>query len=347
MVFDQRTEQLILRCRALSSGINDYFEEQRYLLETENPDEITPSYLLEAALSLVLDLLESIGITTKYTVDDLLDSSADLETMFYIASKFDADNYYRMLASFDAEQRSEYAATLENIDLPEDYFFELSSYFNDLFPLDIGWEYIVRGTDHWFSNSDFATHICNIQEKLELLEDDDTSTVPVEELPLVTRFLQVMSIREDKVKACVGYILEKFGGLLDKSKLNRMVKQYDKEKLHPDKILLFSKWNALTEEQKHQIGEPNFLKLHHLSDDHHIEHWEDLKKKKQLVPLLNETAVMIVISLILDDLPEEKMRKEIGRYRDIASPETFQFMWDLYRHVPWKTLLGSIESRGV
>ena len=56
---------------------------------------------------------------------------------------------------------------------------------------------------------------------------------------------------------------------------------------------------------------------------------------------------MIVISLILDDLSEEQMRKEIGRYNGIASSETCQFMWDLYRWVPWKTLLGSIETRGV
>ena len=338
MVFDQRTEQLIFRCRAISPGINDYFEEQRYLLETDTPDEITPQYLLEAALSLVLDLLEGIGITTKFTVDDLLDSSSDLETMFYIANKFDADNYYRMLKSFDAEQRSEYAAILENIDLPEDYFFELSHYFSELFPLDIGWEYIVRSTDYWFSGEPFVSHICNIQMKLDLTEEDSTPPVPEEELPIITRFLEVMTERDHKVRAYVAYILDRYRALLRKPVLMKMVRQYDKEKLHPDTIMLFSKWNMLTEEQKKEIGEPEFLQAHHLKDDHHIQHWE--RKDVDPSKISYETAVMIVISLILDQLPREEMMREIFRYQKLAPEHIFQFMLDLYQTTPWKELIG-------
>lgn len=340
---DPYIEQLIFRCRAVSPGINDYFEEQRYITEVENIEEITPQYLLNTAITLVLDLLEEIGISSNFSVEELLDSSADLETMFYLAHKFDPDNYYRVLKSFDEQQLSEYNAMIENINLPEDYLFEIAAYFNELFPTDIAWEYINRGTEYWYSTDALVSHLVNIQLKMEINTDPNPIPIQEDELGMVQQFLAVMTEREQKVTAYVAYILDRFTGMLNKTKLMRLVKQYDKEKLHPDTILLFSKWNSLSKEEKERIGEPGFLQQHHLKDDHHIEHWEHLKKMNQLVELTNEVAVMIVISLILDELPEAKMKKELERYQGIASEQTYRFMWDLYRQVPWTALLGGTK----
>ncbi len=343
MQLDPYIEQLILRCRAVSPGINDYFEEQRYLTEVENVEEITPQYLLNTAITLVLDLLEEIGISSNFSVEELLDSSVDLETMFYLAYKFDSDNYYRVLKSFDEQQLSEYNAMIENIDLPEDYLFEIASYFNELFPTDIAWEYINRGTEYWYSTDALVSHLVNIQLKMEVNTDPNPIPIQEDQLNMVQKFLEVMCEREQKVTVYVNYILDHFTGLLNKTKLIRLVKQYDKEKLNPDTVLLFAKWNALSKEAKEKIGEPGFLQQHHLKDDHHIEHWEHLKETNRLVELTNEVAVMIVISLILDDLPEDKMKTELERYQDIAPKQTYQFMWDLYRNVPWITLMGGTE----
>lgn len=340
MQFDPHTERLISRCRAVSPGINDYFEEQRYIAEVENIEEITPQYLLNTAISLVLDLLEEIGIDSNFSVEELLDSSVDLETMFYLAHKFDSDNYYRVLKSFDEHQLAEYNAMIENINLPEDYLFEIAAYFNELFPTDIGWEYINRGTEYWFSTDRLVGHLVGIQSKLEVNQDPNPIPIQEEDLPMVQEFLRVMMEREEKVTAYASYICEKFSGMVDRSKLNGMIRRYDKEKLHPDTILLFAKWNALPKEEKEKIGEPEFLKNHHLHDDHHIEHWEQLQKEHRLVPMSHETAVMVVISLILDDLPDPKMRQELERYKTIADEVTYQFMWDLYQQVPWHQLMG-------
>lgn len=343
MQFDPYIEQLIFRCRAVSPGINDYFEEQRYITEVGEIEEITPQYLLNTAITLVLDLLEEIGIHSNFSVEELLDSSADLETMFYLAHKFDSDNYYRVLKSFDEQQLSEYNAMIENIDLPEDYLFEIAAYFNELFPTDIAWEYINRGTEYWYSTDDLVSHLVNIQLRMEMNTDPNPIPIQEDELSMVKQFLEVMTEREQKVTAYVTYILDQFTGMLNKTKLMRLVKQYDKEKLHPDTVLLFAKWNALSKEEKEKIGEPEFLQQHHLRDDHHIEHWEHLKKTHQLVGLTNEVAVMIVISLILDELPEKKMYEEIARYKDIASDLTYQFMIDLYQKIPWTELMGGTK----
>ena len=102
--------------------------------------------------------------------------------------------------------------------------------------------------------------------------------------------------------------------------------------------MLFSKWNVLTEEQKKEIGEPEFLQAHHLKDDHHIQHWE--RKDVDPSKISYETAVMIVISLILDQLPREEMMREIFRYQKLAPEHIFQFMLDLYQTTPWKELIG-------
>lgn len=343
MQLDAYMDQLISRCRAVTPGINDYFEEQRYITEVENIEEITPQYLLNTAITLVLEYLEEIGIDSNFSAEELLDSSVDLETMFYLAHKFDADNYYRMLKSFDEQQLAEYNAMIENIDLPEDYLFEIAAYFNNLFPVDIAWEYINRGTEFWFSTDALVSHLVNIQMRLEVNTDPNPIPIQENELDLVKRFLEVMTEREQKVTAYVNYILDYFGNVLNRSKLLKLVKQYDKEKLHPDTILLFSKWNALSSEEKEKIGEPDFLQQHHLKDDHHIEHWEDLKKKNQLVPLTPEVAVMIVISLILDQLPEAKMKQELKRYEEIADVTTYKFMWTLWDKIPWTELLGGSD----
>lgn len=336
MQLDPGTEQLISRCRAVAPEINDFFEEQRYIADVENIEEITPQYLLNTAVGLVQDQLESEGIYSNYSTEEILGSPIDLETMFYLAAKFDYNNYYRTLKSFDAQLLSEYNAMIENVNLPEDYLFEIAAFFNDLFPLDIGWEYINRGTDHWYSTDALIPHLVNIHKRIELNEDPTPVPIQEDQLDMIQKFLQVMIERENRVSLYVQYIQDKWH-ILDKSKLAKLVKAYDKDKLHPDKVLLFAKWNMLDEETKEEMGEPSFIKQHHLDNSHHIEHWEHHANSGELT---HEIAVMIVISLVLDDLDKPKFLKELSRYEHIASADVLAFMHDLYEHVPWAQLTG-------
>ena len=340
MVSDTYSAQLIARCRALSPGIDEYFAEERYRSELDPEDEVTPQYLLDAAISLVMDRLRDMGIESNLSVGELLDSSYDLETMFYLASKFDADNYMRVLKCFDEQQMFEYSSMLENIDLAEDYLYDISDFFNQLMPTDVGWEYISRSTDRWCSTDEFVTHIAQIQMKVEVNKDPIKITIEDDQLEIVKRFLEVMSERDQKVRAYVAYIFDRFRGMLNREKLMRMVKKYDKEKLHPDKIILFAKWNAMTKEQKDSLGAiPQFLDEHHHHDNHHIEYWEADKGKHEITA---EIAVMIVISLILDNLPASKLFKELSRYENIASEQMLMFMHTLCKEVPWKQLTGEV-----
>lgn len=346
MILDAYSNQLIARCRALSPGIDAYFSEERYREELDPEDEITPQYLVDAAISLVMDKLRDIGIISNFSVGEILDNAFDMEVMFYLASKFDANNYYNLLSCFDDKEMSEYTAMLENISYPEDYLFDLSDYFNQLFPLDVGWEYISRSTDRWGSTMDFVTHIANIQLKIEVNRDSVKAPVGDTDVAIVKRFIEVMDERDKKVKIYVDYLLEKYGKYLNADKLRNMVRKYDREKLESDKILLFAKWNALPEEEKLRIGTPTFLNNHHLHTNHHIEYWETHKG----IDLTPEIAVMIVISLVLDNLPASKMNEELRRYQPIATLPVYGFMMTIAFDTKWKELVGeahaSTETQG-
>jgi len=319
-------QEVVDRARQLSSDINEYFEEQKYKLFTDEyqMEEISDRYLMNVAIELVISELKDMGIESDLTVDDIIEDHSQLETLFALRTKFDSDNLYQLLQALSTKSFAEFQSVYESIELPEDLLLELAPWLADKFQSDPQWSLIFYAPNQWYSTNYFGEHLTGVMTMLLDKADLNRAVVDDSNIESVNRFLKLMEIRANKVRAWVDVLFTKIEGL-DKAKLDDYIENYDIQKLNNDQLPLFAAYNDLKPEK-----EPEFLIQHHLSVNHHVEYWVDKWKshKEYDAPMpiySKEIAVMLVLSLVLDELPGAIMRKKIAPLKDIVSDELYSF----------------------
>ena len=316
---------IVKRCCTASDNIRDYFLDERYLIDIDQNDMVTPQMLSVTAVDLLLDELSEIGIDSNFRAEELLLSPIDLDTLFELRSKFDKDNFYRFLKSLKPEVYSEFCGTVENVHIPEDLLIEISDFMTAILPHDSSWEIINRSLEYWFSTGNFGKHISAIQSKVDIHSDPNTTSITDDNIEEVMSFLETMKERDAKVKVIVNYITSHVFGL-DATKLNDFVKDYDRDKLNPDVLSKFAHYNVT-----HPEEEPDFLVHHHETVYHHLEYWkkmdetyEELECKGPYGPN-KEQIIMIVVSLILDGFFKETLMRELTKFKMYMMQDMWQF----------------------
>lgn len=326
------TDPIIEKCRFLSEHINAYFDEKRYIAIVDQIEQVTPQFLRDLAIELLLDELSILGIISNFTPPDLITSAIDLETAFYLRSKFDGTNFYKTLKQLDEATYSDFCGIHENIGLAEDMLREFAEYFSNKFPLDIGWQYIVRSMDHWVSTEAFVAHIDAICNKLDQNTDNNKTHITDSNINEIANFLNHMVEREKEITLYL-YDLIKRDSInsiykLDFSNIKLMIKKYDHEKLHPDIVESFANY-----EKHHPEEEPDYVRYHHLTVNHHYEYWKLRNINSANTETMSlEVAVMYLYSLILDRLPISKIKEEItklSKLTHVVSPNVISFLNEL------------------
>lgn len=333
-------QEIISKARFLSPVINDYFENQQYKSSTDEyqQEEITDRYLLHVALELVFAEVKEFGIEADYVVDDFVDDSYELDTLFALRDKFDENHLYEMLKNLSDESFSEFRNVYESTDLAEDLFLELAPWLAKLAPNDRQWDLIDRAPLHWYSTQDFATYIGGIINKL--VEQTDRNKAPVNDTNIdsIKRFLDKMKQRNETVSVYVRELCDIYSDL-NRKVLDKYVKNYDIQKLNNDQLPLFAAYNDIQPKE-----EPVFLKEHHLKVNHHVEYWIDhfKKFKEYKVPMpvyTKEIAVMLVVSLVLDDLTSRQMLNRIKPLEEIVAKDLYIFTQELCKQ-DYRAMLG-------
>lgn len=316
---------IVKRCCDASSAINDYFLEERYLLEVDQIDSVTPDFLSILALNLLLDEVSDIGVETDAVAEDLMVSPFDIDVLFYFREKLDKDNLYLFLKSLPDHKYSEFCGIVENCTTAEDLLIEITDFANNTVATDIGWEYISKALDSWCSTERFANHINAILAKIDLHSDKNKTYITDDNVMQVSNFLKKMKQRAEKIKRVISYISARVD--VDDVKLASLVNTYDKDKLHPELLPLFAEYDAT-----HPAEEPEFVKNHHLTVYHHFEYWdwryENRNKVGGFIPPTKEEYCMIFGSLILDDLRGDELKKHVAMFKKFGG-EHFALMEDL------------------
>lgn len=316
---------LVKRCCVASDNIRDYFLDERYLIDMDQNDMVTPQMLSVTAVDLMLDELSEIGIESNFRAEELLLSPMDLDTLFTLRSKFDKDNFYKFLKTLKPEVYSEFCGTVENVHLPEDLLIEIADFMTAILPFDTSWEIIQRSLEYWYSTSNFGKHISALQAKVDVHSDPNTTPITDDNVVEISHFLEHMKERDAKVSVIVQYITNHVFGL-DAVKLNNLVKTYDRDKLNEDVIAKFAHYDAT-----HPEEEPDFLVHHHETVYHHLEYWkkmdetyEELECKGPYGPD-KEQIIMIVVSLILDGFFKEDLVRELTKFKLYMMDVMWQF----------------------
>lgn len=306
---------IVRRCAYASDNIRDYFLDERYLVDIDQNDMVTPQMLTVTAIELMLDELAEIGIESKFRAEELLLSPMDLDTLFDLRSKFDKDNFYKFLKLLKPEVYSEFCGVIENVNLPEDLLIEISDFMTAILPFDTSWEIIQRSIEYWYSTSNFSKHITAIISKVDIHSDPNTTPITNDNITEISQFLEIMKERDNKVKILVDYITKHVFGL-DGQKLSDYVVNYDRDKLRSDDIVSFAHYE-LTKPSE----EPVCVQQHHENVYHHLEYWkkmhetyEQLECKGSYGPN-KEQIIMIVVSLVLDGFFKEDLLKELMKFK--------------------------------
>ena len=294
-------EALIRRCRECSQNINEYFDEFRYKGEVESQEEITPEYLRDKALDLMLGELKELGLSFIDT-GMLLDDPFLLEVMFRLREKFDGEAFYQFLKSLDDENYAALESTMESVESAEDYYLELVTYLHELLPADTGFEYLFRAIDYIQSDQNFTDHIGAIFNDIDTNVDSNKSLVTEENFDRYAAFLRNMDERAKVVRAIVDVVV-KLELDVDVENLMQQVQQYDKDKLNPPEVL--DKW------VNHYSEDADFVKQHHEETPHHLEYYHAQSRGMRGFPS-KETGIMILASLYLDGLTLEQIHQKLN-----------------------------------
>lgn len=327
-----QNDRVIERCCSLSENIDNFFSEERYLAEVNQIEEVTPEFLRNIAITQLLGELEVLGIITNQDAGEVLTDSVALETAFYLRAKFDSYSYYKALTALPEEVYATYMGIVENIEFEEDILIELGNFFNNVFPTDVGWDYISRANTQWTSTLRLSEHITAIQIKVDTKHDNNTTPITEDNFENIKLFLQHTCDREKQIRIYVDKVASRFK--VDIPALYDLVSKYDHEKLQPDLLEQFA-WYYVNESKT----EPPSHVLHHLTVNHHHEYWEyrhntAVHNNTTSDEQLNETtAVMVVGSMVLDGMTQDKMRADIDKYfkplTTVVTPMVLAFMYEL------------------
>lgn len=316
---------IVKRCCIASDNIRDYFLDERYLIDMDQNDMVTPQMLSVTAVDLLLDELSEIGIESNFRAEELLLSPMDLDTLFTLRSKFDKDKFYQFLKTLKPEVYSEFCGTVENVHIPEDLLIEISDFMTAVLPHDSSWEIINRSVEYWYSTPSFGRHVSAIQSKVDIHSDPNTTPIDDDNVVEIANFLNHMKERDAQVKVLANYITSHAFGL-DAIKLGNMIKDYDRDKLNPDVIAKFAHYDAT-----HPEEEPDFLVHHHKTVYHHLEYWEVMDEEYEKLECKGpfgpnkEQIVMIVISLVLDGLYGDELKKELLKFKLYTMADMWSF----------------------
>lgn len=303
---DFSSSQIVRSCMNVSPNIKDYFDEERYLAEMDQPELLTPHLIEIMAVNLLLDELAVIGLETNQTAEEVVEYPTELNTIFDMRTAFDAEQLYSLLKAMPEKQFSEFTAIIEECQNSGDLLFDITDYFHIHFSTDERWENIRASAEHWWWSTDnFAKHINALVEKVERGSDPNKAVVDDKNIEDVAAFLLNFQQRLSQVKSFTDYIINSHEWPVDVNRLEKMVKDYDREKLDPSKLPVFAEY---TEHPDRYKEEPQLVKEHHLHTNHHLEYWQHAGASS----ITREDLVMIVVSLFLDGLSREDIVKKLG-----------------------------------
>lgn len=166
---DSYSQDIIQQARDMSVEIDNYLVEERYLMEA--PEEtLSPFWLRNRVIRLLLDELQELGISINISTDDILDDVAMTQLVLFLRKKFTGDVLFDRLKSSE-----DLVEAIKDI-LNDDCLPQIAELMNNYFPLDEGWQFIYERATYISSNMRLVDHIQAILKRIDAYGDTDYTT---------------------------------------------------------------------------------------------------------------------------------------------------------------------------
>ena len=197
---DFSENSIVQSCIKVSPNIKEYFEEEKYLAEVEQPELLTPSFVSIMTVNLLLDELAEIGLETNQTAEEIIEYPTEFNTVLSMREVFDSESFYIFLKSMTDTQFSDFRGIIEECNHPNDFLFEITEYCAAHFTIDERWQNIFASAQHWWWSTDkFANHITTIINNVLNNSDPNKSYIDDSNINEVGAFLQNFEKRKVKI----------------------------------------------------------------------------------------------------------------------------------------------------
>jgi len=185
--------EVIQKCMGISPYIADYLARQEYLLEV-TVEEVTPRYLRQQAMSLLLGELVELGIIINQDEFDICNDVTMIQLAIALRTKFDRDNFTELIK----DRQDLIEIVQEYVEEPVDALISIVANIAAKMPLDDSWDYINRQVNILENTPAFIEHIAAILTDIEQL--GDPSVAETVDIAKVDHILQLLTGKEDMIE---------------------------------------------------------------------------------------------------------------------------------------------------
>lgn len=302
---DSYSHETIAKAMELSPAADDYVTMQTYLRETL-PESVTPEWLRNRLVRLLLEELEALGVSIAMEIDAMLDSPELVTNILVLRAKFDPDRMYELLRN-----RPSVANDIREFLADDDCIMNIVGYLHEVLPLDEGWESLVRLDESrpgvLMSTEKLIETMESVFERLDRLgEPDITENVSMDKVQEFTKAVVERRERIGKVAEAI-YAEGKIEAGAKEVRLaavRNLLPQFEHELSRPKMV---EKWNTVGGcpfKFISEVRKPYLPKWTHT-----IEHWIRPEFRNS-VPTELQMA-FLVATLYVDAPDQEKARLHV------------------------------------
>ena len=319
---DVYSRDIIAEARRLSPAIDEYVVTQQYLLETAQ-ENLSPEWLRNRLVRLVLDELTERGLSIAMDVDAILDAPELVYNSLTLRAKFDEEKLFEML-----RHRYEMVDDLREL-VGDDCLDDLIEYFNKALPLDEGWESLARLNENrpglLSSSGEFVDMFNRVFERIDRLGEPGMEDLVGEKF--VVDYAQALAERKRKIGEIAEAIYFKGRMAVENSEIRtsiikKLMVNFEAELARPRYVEEFSK-SEKPFAQFVQDVRVNFLKRW----KHSMEYWLDAGHVSEMP---NELEMALLVATLYVDAPDQTQARVnvVAKFEeniDIIGPRAEKF----------------------
>lgn len=272
-MFYMTLDQHFASLRAMYETIDDYIDTGLYKYDFDEEETYTAKDVLGACYNIVLTNLKEIGLYFNTNEDELLQDIFTCGYVYLVAKFISRDNLKSLFKTADLSAK---VSSLIDAKSDDKYLFpalvDLVLEFTQTRNLELTELPYISGTI--YNDEKFIAYLKDILTEIE--NDDSVPDISEQDLSAVTSYLAKINAGRQRVKAIALAVADKLVDYgVNLTKLNKLIKDYDYDKIAPDAIDIYAHADTEEEAPSKEIAEYNKKQLdaHHLRSPHHIEHW--------------------------------------------------------------------------
>lgn len=274
-MFSMPLDRHFASLRAMYDIIDDYIGTGMYKYDFDEDETYTAKDVLGACYNFVLSDLKEIGLYVNTNEDELLQDIFTCGYIYLVAKFIRRDNFISLLKSTNITAK---VASLLEASSTDKYLF------NSLVKLvleatqtrNLELTELPYISEMIYNDDHFVAYLKDVLAEAEENTDDTETVIPEQDLPAVTKYLAKINAGRVRVKLIALAVADKLVDYgVNLTKLNKLIKDYDYDKIAPEAISTYAKVDNEDEPANEELAEfkKEQLDAHHLRSPHHIEHW--------------------------------------------------------------------------